>query len=242
MISAAARSISLRAASRARARPSARRSGGCARVGVPRWPWPGAAARSCRRGDEVDVSPLERLRRSRGRRTRRRAACPRVAAGASSVVVVPMLPPAPALLSLPESPPPFGIEVAITPRERRLAATPSAGSVTRGHLMPRRAWRGGAREAPLHPRVERAGEGGVRGRAVVAQGDGELGQVGEVGVDRAAGERVVERGQLAGEGVRRAHRWPFAASGRRGAGGCRRWRRRRRGRRPARRCRGRRGT
>ena len=139
--------------------------------------------------------------------------------------------------------PPFGIEVAITTTSSTLAATPSAGSVTRGHLMPRRLLGGGgAREAPLHPRVERAGEGGVRGGALVAQGDGELGQVGEVGVDRAAGERVVERGQLAGEGVRRAHRWPFAASGRRGAGGCRRWRRRRRGRRPARRCRGRRGT
>ncbi len=70
----------------------------------------------------------------------------------------------------------------------------------------------GRREAPPRPLVERVGEGGVRGGALVAHEDRELGQVGQVGVDRATGERVVERGQLAGEGLRRAHRWPFAAS------------------------------
>ena len=80
-------------------------------------------------------------------------------------------------------------------------------------LRPReRAALRGMREAPPRPLVERVGEGGVRGGALVAHEERELGQVGQVGVDRAAGERVVERGQLAGEGLRRAHRWPFAAS------------------------------
>ncbi len=107
---------------------------------------------------------------------------------------------------------PPGIDVAIRTTRITDAARPSAGSVNFGHENARIRRFGGTREAPLRPLVERVGEGGVHDGALVAHEGGELGQVGQVGIDRAAGERVVERGQLAGEGLRRAHRGPFAAS------------------------------
>ena len=178
-------------------RPSARRSGARARR---------CAASRCRRrrgrrrrraSAGWSARLADRRRRCRSRRCRSARRRPRRSAAAAGAVA------AGRRRSSPRRRP----TIADARRRRRRGHGRAQGGVSRA----RRADAGTAR-ALVRPRGKprapasssaRAKAGSGRG-ALVAQERGELGQVGEVGVDRLAGERGVERrrarGQLAGEG------------------------------------------